>query len=157
MAHFAQVNEDNVVTQVLVVPDSEEYRGEEFLHQLGLGGRWIQTSFTGKIRKTFATPGGIYLEEADAFQPPKPSANPSFTFDESQWEWTAPLPLPEDADWVIGFGTEPAYEEVEIDGRVVRKALLPENPKVYVWDETEVSWRLLPPPPKSPEASTTEQ
>ena len=46
MAHFAQIDENNVVTQVLVVPDEQEHRGEDFLaNDLGLGGRWVQTSY----------------------------------------------------------------------------------------------------------------
>ena len=46
MAHFAELDENNVVTQVLVVPDEQEHRGEDFLaNDLGLGGRWVQTSY----------------------------------------------------------------------------------------------------------------
>ena len=143
MAHFARVNEDNVVTEVVVVPDSEEHRGEEFLHELGLEGRWIQTSFTGRIRKAFAVPGALYLEEEDAFQPPKPEANPSFVFDVSEWKWVPPLPMPTDADWVIDFGPQPEPVEREIDGQTVMVADLPPNAMVYRWDEEAVEWARI--------------
>ena len=46
MAHFAEVDEDNIVTRVLVVGDDQEHRGHEFLsNDLGLGGIWIKTSY----------------------------------------------------------------------------------------------------------------
>ncbi len=46
MAHFAEIDNDGIVKQVLVVPDQEEHRGQDFLaNDLGLGGTWIQTSY----------------------------------------------------------------------------------------------------------------
>lgn len=58
MAHFAELNAQNVVVRVVVVPDSEEHRGEAFLaDDLGLGGRWIQTSYNGRIRGQYAGAG----------------------------------------------------------------------------------------------------
>jgi hypothetical protein len=51
MAHFARV-ENNTVQEVLVVPDQQEHRGQDFLaNDLGLGGTWIQTSYNHRIRK----------------------------------------------------------------------------------------------------------
>jgi hypothetical protein len=45
MAHFAEIDENGLVLQVLVVPDAQEHRGHEFLaDDLGLGGTWVQTS-----------------------------------------------------------------------------------------------------------------
>jgi hypothetical protein len=71
MAHFAQVNEENVVTAVVVVPDEQEHRGEEFLKDdLGLGGRWVQTSYNHRIRGTYAGIGFTYDVEKDIFVPP---------------------------------------------------------------------------------------
>ena len=46
MAHFAQIDENNMVVQVLVVPDEVENRGEDYLaNELGMGGKWLQTSY----------------------------------------------------------------------------------------------------------------
>jgi hypothetical protein len=95
MAHFAEIDSNNIVTRVLVIPDSEEQRGAEFLsNDLNLGGRWIQTSFSGRIRKRFAGVGMIYDEERDAFYNPK--AHASFVFDEEACIWKAPVPYPTD-------------------------------------------------------------
>jgi len=72
MAHFAKINDDNIVEQVLVVPDSQEHRGEEFLAvDLQLGGRWLQTSFNSSIRGAFAVIGSIYREDIDVFHSPE--------------------------------------------------------------------------------------
>lgn len=71
MAHFAEINNDNIVTRVLVVPDSEEHRGHEYLsEQLGLGGTWIQTSYNGRIRGKYAGIGDIYDPISDVFIDP---------------------------------------------------------------------------------------
>lgn len=94
MAHFAQVDENNIVTQVLVVPDEQEYRGQDFLaNDLGLGGRWVQTSYNNRIRKQYAGIGYSYDEVADVFVTPQPF--PSWTLDANH-DWQAPKPRPED-------------------------------------------------------------
>jgi hypothetical protein len=94
MAHFAEVDENNIVTQVLVVPDEQEHRGQEFLaDDLSLGGKWIQTSYSNKIRKHYAGIGYSYDEVADVFIAPQPF--PSWTLD-SNHDWQAPVPYPTD-------------------------------------------------------------
>lgn len=94
MAHFAQIDDNNVVINVLSVPDEQEHRGEEYLSvNLGLGGRWIQTSYNSNVRKMFAGIGYIYNEELDIFLPPKPF--PSWTVDSIKKEWVAPQERPE--------------------------------------------------------------
>lgn len=148
MAHFAELNEDNIVTQTLVVPDDQEHRGEDYLaNEIGLGGRWIQTSFNNRIRGVFAIPGMTYLPDVDKFMPFKPEVNPSFVFDEGRWAWVCPVEEPFDADMVIGGLKQPEFEdaEIEIDGIMVpvKKPILPENPKVYMWSEPKVAWELL--------------
>lgn len=81
MAHFARVNNENIVECVLVVPDDQEIRGEEYLSvDLGLGGRWIQTSYNTlngehlhggtPLRKNYAGIGFIYDPVLDEFNPP---------------------------------------------------------------------------------------
>jgi len=67
MAHFAQVDENNTVVRVLVVPDEQEHRGNEYLNELGLTGNWIQTSFNNQIRGKFAGSGDIYDSINDVF------------------------------------------------------------------------------------------
>jgi hypothetical protein len=94
IAHFAQVDENNVVTQVLVVPDEQEHRGEDFLaNDLGLGGIWRQTSYNHRIRKQYAGIGYTYDESADVFVAPQPF--PSWTLDENH-DWQPPKAKPED-------------------------------------------------------------
>jgi hypothetical protein len=73
MAHFAKINENNIVEIVLVVDNSEEHRGQEFLAEdLGLGGRWIQTSYNANFRGKYAGIGDIYDEDNDVFFSPQP-------------------------------------------------------------------------------------
>lgn len=68
MAHFAQIDENNIVIQVLVVSNEEEHRGQEFLaDDLALGGTWIQTSYNAKFRNKFAGIGDIYDPINDIF------------------------------------------------------------------------------------------
>jgi hypothetical protein len=69
MAHFAQIDENNSVLQVIVVPNEQEHRGNEYLNELGLTGTWIQTSYNANIRGKYAGPGDIYDAENDEFIP----------------------------------------------------------------------------------------
>jgi hypothetical protein len=94
MAHFAEIDENNIVTRVLVVDNSEQHRGQEFLAEdMGLGGRWIQTSYNNNFRKQFAGIGYTYDEVNDVFITPQPYA--SWTLD-SNFDWQAPVPYPND-------------------------------------------------------------
>jgi hypothetical protein len=71
MAHFAEIDSNNVVLRVLVVADEHENRGQEFLaDDCNLGGTWIQTSYNGNIRGKFAGEGDIYDEVNDEFYSP---------------------------------------------------------------------------------------
>jgi len=71
MAHFARIEEDNIVSEVVVVANEIETRGEEFLAvDLGLGGRWIQTSYHANFRGKFAGIGDTYDEVNDVFVAP---------------------------------------------------------------------------------------
>ena len=79
MAHFAELNADNVVTQVIVVHNNEllvdgvetESKGVDFLESLYGHRRWVQTSYNGTIRKTYAGVGFRYDVQMDAFIPPE--------------------------------------------------------------------------------------
>lgn len=95
MAHFARIDENNIVTEVLVVPDEQEFRGKEYLRDdLQLGGNWVQTSYNGNIRKNYAGIGYTYDAGRDAFIPPKPFD--SWVLDEDTCLWNAPIPYPYD-------------------------------------------------------------
>lgn len=83
MAHFAQINEENIVTQVIVVDNQilldpgtdieNEQNGVNYCKQIfGENTNWIQTSYNAKFRKNYAGIGFYYNRELDAFIPPKP-------------------------------------------------------------------------------------
>jgi hypothetical protein len=93
MAHFAKIDKNNIVTEVIVIPNTQEHRGAEFINDdLGLEGNWIQTSYNGKIRKQFAGIGFSYNEEADVFIEYQPFE--SWTLD-GNFDWQAPKPRPD--------------------------------------------------------------
>lgn len=91
MAYFAQIDESNIVTNVLVIPDDQDSRGQQFLaDDLGLGGTWIETSDTGAIRYNYAAIGYTYDPSRDAFIPPQP--DPTFILNEETCQWEEPTP-----------------------------------------------------------------
>jgi hypothetical protein len=95
MAHFAEIDSDNIVVRVLVVPDEAEDRGQDYLaNDLGLGGTWIQTSYNARIRKNYAGQGFTYDAQRDAFIAPKPFD--SWLLDEESCQWKAPIDYPTD-------------------------------------------------------------
>ena len=121
MAHFAELNGDNVVTRVVVVANKDtsdangvekESIGVAFCERL-FGGNWKQTSYNGNTRRRYAGVGYTYNAALDAFVPPK--SYPSWVLDEEEAAYVAPLPMPEDA----GTG---------------------EPPKLYTWDEETTNW-----------------
>ena len=87
MAHFAEIDNDNIVLRVLVVNNSLEHRGADFLaNELGLGGTWIQTSYNNNIRYNYAGIGYTYDAERDAFIPPKPEIG-TWILNENTCRW----------------------------------------------------------------------
>jgi hypothetical protein len=97
MAHFAEIDENNLVLRVLVVDNSLETRGADFLaNDLGLGGNWIQTSYNNNIRKQFAAIGFKYDEVNDVFIAPAPY--PSWSLDEN-FDWQPPTPMLNEGFW----------------------------------------------------------
>ena len=114
MAHFAQIDENNIVLQVLVVPDEQQHRGQEYMaNDLMLGGRWIQTSYNSNIRGMFAGVGYIYNEDLDIFMPPKPY--PSWTIDLELGHWVAPLERPEEVEGKVNIWNEETLSWEEED------------------------------------------
>ena len=104
MAHFAELNEDNIVVRVLKT-SNEDPNGDEGYQWLldNVGGRWIKTSFNTRggthinggipLRMNFAGNGMYYDENRDAFIPVK--FFDSWVLNESTCQWEAPIPHPE--------------------------------------------------------------
>ena len=131
MAHFAQIDSNSIVTQVIVVADADtadaqgnhlESIGIAFCQRL-IGGNWKQTSYNtlGGVHTNGGTPlrgnyagiGYTYDTLHDVFYAPQPY--PSWTISAPNWTWTPPVPYPTDV------GTEDA-------------------PKRYNWDENNRTW-----------------
>ena len=115
MAHFAEIDANNIVLRVIVVGNKDtsdangvekEYIGAAFCESL-LGGTWKQTSYNANMRKNYAGIGYTFDAARDAFIPPKPFS--SWVLNESTCQWQAPVPMPTDG-------------------------------KMYGWDEGTVSW-----------------
>ena len=117
MAHFAQLDENNIVTQVIVVSNDDikdsignesELTGIAFCKSLlGPNTIWKQTSYNNNIRKNYAGIGFTYDAIRDAFIAPKPYN--SWILNESTCIWESPVVYPNDE-------------------------------KMYAWNEETVSW-----------------
>jgi hypothetical protein len=101
MAHFAKLDENNIVLQVNVVSNNaldtsnEEASGIAFLTEWSGGySNWKQTSYNGTFRKNFCGIGWHYDSTRDAFIPPKPFD--SWTLNETTCLWESPVPYPTD-------------------------------------------------------------
>ena len=101
MAHYCRLDENNIVTQVIVIDNKDtadangvekEYIGAAFCERL-FGGTWKQTSYNGNIRKNYAGIGYTYNADIDAFVAPQPYA--SWTLDANA-QWQAPTAMPTD-------------------------------------------------------------
>ena len=119
MAHFAELDETNIVKQVIVVNNNElldengnesEAKGVAFCQSL-FGGNWVQTSYNGNIRKNYAGTGYTYDPVADHFFAPQPY--PSWILDENA-KWQPPIPFPT------------------------------ETGKFFAWDEANLRWAEVP-------------
>jgi hypothetical protein len=115
MAHFAELDENNKVIQVIVVHNNElldengnesEQKGIDFCVNL-FGSTWVQTSYNGTIRQRYAGIGSIFIADANIFTDPQPY--PSWLLD-SNYNWQAPIPMPV------------------------------EEGKMFTWDEPTLSW-----------------
>jgi hypothetical protein len=115
MAHFAKLDENNIVLAVHVVNNDvitvngveSEQAGVDFLSDLHGHPTWKQTSYNGSFRKNYAAIGMSYDATKDAFIPAKPFA--SWTLNEDTCQWQAPVSHPQDE-------------------------------KLYIWDENNQSW-----------------
>jgi len=120
MAHFAKIDDNNVVLEVIVVHNNEllqngiesESKGIQFLIDWSGGyTNWKQTSYNGKIRKNYAGIGYTYDPQRDAFIPPKPYS--SWVLNENTCLWETPVTMPTDG-------------------------------QQYVWNEETLSWTVIP-------------
>ena len=108
MAHFAEVDGSNTVIRVLVVPDEQEHRGQEYMaDDLGLGGTWTQTSYWTKGNVHYGENGepdggtalhmnyaGIgYTWDGTGFASPRPYSSWSL---DGNYVWQPPTPMPDD-------------------------------------------------------------
>ena len=97
MAHFAELDENNVVLRVCVVdnahvPSDMHINGETWCTNFW-GGTWKQTSYNHNFRKRYAGIGWTYDSVKDKFLEPKPFA--SWSLDEND-DWKAPITYPDD-------------------------------------------------------------
>lgn len=117
MAHFAKLDENNVVLEVHVVHNNElldengveqEQKGIDFLINWSNGYlAWKQTSYNGSFRKNYAGIGYSYDVQRDAFIPQQPFS--SWVLNEDTCRWEPPTPMPTDG-------------------------------KMYSWDEATTNW-----------------
>lgn len=113
MAHYAFLDENNVVTEVIVGQDEDNtfyniFDWEEYYSEVR-GQKCKRTSYNGNIRKNFAGIGYTYIEEIDAFVPPKPFN--SWVLDEEKAVWKAPIDRPD-------------------------------NDSLYIWNEESLLWEI---------------
>jgi hypothetical protein len=98
MAHYAFLDENNIVTEIIVGRNEDEVvegisNWEEFYSQ-ERGQVCKRTSYNGNIRKNFAGIGYLYSEDLDAFIPAKPFD--SWILNEDTARWESPVVYPED-------------------------------------------------------------
>ena len=122
MAHFAELNNNNIVIRVIVVNNTDildengnesEQIGKDFCYNL-LGGEWIQTSYNATFRKNYAGVGYEYSEEYDGFIPPKPEKYESWIVNPDTCRWEPPIPYPIDP--------------------------VPSEDRRWRWNESTISW-----------------
>ena len=102
MAHFAEIDDNNIVKRVLVVSNDITYDangvereelGKAYLNNL-YGGNWVQTSINKNFRKNYAGVGHTYDSLLDAFIPPQPF--PSWILNTEKYQWDPPIINPGD-------------------------------------------------------------
>jgi hypothetical protein len=104
MAHYAKV-ENTLVTQVIVA-EAEFF--DTFVDSSP--GEWVQTSYSGSIRKNYAGVGFTYDATRDAFIPPK--SYPSWTLDEASCQWQPPTAMPDDGKMYSWNEETTAWDEI---------------------------------------------
>ena len=170
MAHFAEIDDDNIVLRVLVVHNDDEHRGQEFLaDDLGLGGTWIQTSyntFGGKhydpatgledskpqLRYNYAGYDFTYDRENDAFIPPP--LYPSFVLNETTMRYEPPIPYPtgkkggptrykwdeENGNWLDLWDTSDALSQHNPDSKYYLEDVVKYEDPDYPFEDYPQKW-----------------
>ena len=89
MSHFAKIDSNNIVTEVIVAE-------QDFINSGAVGDSflWVQTSYNNNFRKNYAGVGYTYDSALDAFIPPQPY--PSWVLNEYTCLWEAPVAYPND-------------------------------------------------------------
>ena len=122
MAHFAQIDSDNIVIQVIVVSNEDapnEAAGIAFCKNLlGADTNWVQTSYNDNIRFRYAGISSKYDSTNDVFYEQQPY--PSWVLNTSTWVWDAPVALPDDA----------GFDDADNPTQLVS----------YDWDEGSTTW-----------------
>lgn len=112
MSHFAKINAQGIVEQVIVAE-------QDFIDSLPDKTSWVQTSYNtyggthpeGRpLRKNFAGIGFQYEPQKDAFIPPKPFN--SWSLNEETCLWNAPIPYPNDGE--MYYWNEPSLSWVKV-------------------------------------------
>lgn len=121
MAHFAEIDSDNIVLRVLVTDDNMPNEGHDWLIS-NLGGNWVKTSYNTQggqhllggipLRKNFAGVGFTYDKQRDAFIPPKKFD--SWILNQDTCLWEAPVPYPSDGKYYFWSEEQGDWLEVEI-------------------------------------------
>lgn len=105
MAHFAKINDSNLVTDVIVIHNNElldennveqESLGISFAKTILGDGKYVQTSYNDAFRNQFAGIGFIWDSDNDVFYEPSPY--PSWSLD-SNYNWQSPVPRPQDSSY----------------------------------------------------------
>jgi hypothetical protein len=130
MAHYAQINSDNIVTQVVTL-DNSVPNGSNFLNEL-FGGTWVQTSFN--------TRGGIHYAPNSTEPDSEPQlgynyAGIGYNYDPITNAFYSPQPF---NSWVLNTTTY--YWEAPTPPGPAPQAY---PPSFYEWDETTLSWVLV--------------
>ena len=123
MAHFAEIDENNIVKRVIVVGNADcnggdfpgsEASGAAFCNKL-LGGTWKQTSYNSNFRKRYAGKGMKYDASLDMFITQQPYASWTLSTEgDTKGDWVAPIAKPEgDYTW-----DEAAYQADNTQGWV---------------------------------------
>jgi hypothetical protein len=119
MAHFAKLDENNIVLEVNVVnndvldPSNEETSGIVFLTEWSGGyTKWKQTSYNGNIRGNFAGIGYIYDPDFDVFIAPRPY--PSWKLNYTTYRWEAPVAMPNEVEGFIWKWSEINKEWIQV-------------------------------------------
>jgi hypothetical protein len=131
MAHYALINSDNIVVQVITGVDENIIQTDTDGTQVGgTSAAWEQfyasrpwfegltckrTSYNGNIRANFASVGYRYDEQFDVFIPIQPF--PSWKLDYTTYKWVPPIPMPEESEGVIFKWSEINKEWIEVSSQ----------------------------------------